>query len=295
MARWSAMERLGTCSRRTCLPTSSGYAPESSWTMCRVGRCAFRSPPARNPSMGSPRWRPPARCETRRAPRSSSSSAALKGVGAAIDRGALTRGASASDCGHRTMRAAIEWSEALLSDAEGVLFRRLGVFVGSFDLPAAESVASGAGLAPEQVVPLLQRLVERSLVQFERGTGRYRLLETVRELALERVAQAGENESVRDAHAGHYCNLTWQRFPVMLTDTPTPVNPPDHLIDLGTPVRRPGARPTSRRARPRPAMPRRASPTPNARSTSLAVRGRWDGSASSLWLCSIWPRRGFGW
>jgi predicted ATPase len=134
---------------------------------------------------------------------------------------------------HQTMRAAIEWSEALLSDAERVLFRRLGVFVGGFDLPAAESVGSGAGLEREQVVPLLQRLVERSLVQFERSTGRYRLLETLRVHALDRLAEAGAVESVRDVHASHYCNLAWHRFPVMLGDTPTPVNPPEHLIDLG--------------------------------------------------------------
>jgi non-specific serine/threonine protein kinase len=134
---------------------------------------------------------------------------------------------------HRTMRAAIEWSEALLSDAERVVFRRLGVFVGGFDLPAAESVASGAGLEREQVVPLLQRLVERSLVQFERATGRYRLLETLREHALDRLAEAGEVELVRDAHASHYCNVAWQRFPLMLADSPAPLNPPEHLIDLG--------------------------------------------------------------
>jgi non-specific serine/threonine protein kinase len=134
---------------------------------------------------------------------------------------------------HRTMRAAIEWSEALLSDTERVLFRRLGVFVGGFDLQAAESVARGAGFEGDQVVPLLQRLVERSLVQFERSTGRYRLLETLREQALDRLTEAGDLEDVRDAHASHCSNLAWQRFPLMLADTPTPLNRPEHLIDLG--------------------------------------------------------------
>jgi predicted ATPase len=109
------------------------------------------------------------------------------------------------------------------------------VFVGGFDLRAAEAVASGSGLRPEEVVPLLRRLVERSLVQLERGkgSGRYRLLETLREHALERLAEAGETESVRDAHARHYCDLTWRRFQLMLADTPTALNTPDLLVELG--------------------------------------------------------------
>src|SRR5215510_10509550 len=152
---------------------------------------------------------------------------------------------------HRSIRAAVEWSEALLPDAERILYRRLGVFVGGFHLEAVEAVASGPDLPSEEVAPLLRRLVERSLVQFERdeGHGRYRLLETLREHALERLAQAGEVQAVRDAHARYFAETAWRTFQRVFDDDSTvPVMPKlvqelgnyraalEHTLSTGSPI-----------------------------------------------------------
>ena len=136
---------------------------------------------------------------------------------------------------HHSIRAAVEWSEALLSDAERVLYRRLGVFVGGFHLEAAEAVASGPDLPSEEVMPLLRRLVEQSLVQFERdeGHGRYRLLETLREHALERLAQADEVRALRDAHARYFADLTWRTHQRLFNDDSTIPVMPKLVQELG--------------------------------------------------------------
>ncbi len=85
----------------------------------------------------------------------------------------------------QTMRATLDWSHALLSEAERVLFRRLAVFAGGWDLEAAEAVCSGAGVMPATVLDLLDRLVEKSLVLVDAtGTAaRYRFLEPIRQYA----------------------------------------------------------------------------------------------------------------
>jgi non-specific serine/threonine protein kinase len=110
---------------------------------------------------------------------------------------------------HRTMRAAIEWSEALLSDAERRLFRRLSVFAGDFDVDAAEVVAAAPDLPVAEVLPLLRRLIERSLVLLLRNDEgeRYHLLESLREFGRERLEAAGEAEALAIAHARHYTGL----------------------------------------------------------------------------------------
>src|SRR3979411_2342542 len=99
---------------------------------------------------------------------------------------------------HRTMRAALEWSEALLSEHEQQLFRRLSVFGGEFDMEAAEAVVTDPDLPAAEVLPLLRRLVERSLVMLVRDdTGeRYRLLESLREFGRERLGAAGGGGSL---------------------------------------------------------------------------------------------------
>jgi predicted ATPase/DNA-binding CsgD family transcriptional regulator len=114
---------------------------------------------------------------------------------------------------HQSLRATVEWSEALLTEPERTLFRRLGVFVGGFDLAAAEAVAGGPELPVEEVLPLLRRLVERSLVQFEQrqDMARYRLLETLCEHAVQRLVDADEAQWVRDAHATHFTAIAWQQ------------------------------------------------------------------------------------
>jgi predicted ATPase/DNA-binding CsgD family transcriptional regulator len=107
---------------------------------------------------------------------------------------------------HRTLRAAIEWSEELLAPTERRVFHRLGVFVGGFDLAAAEAVAADDELPREQVTPVLRRLVERSMVMLDREAGqeRYRLLDTLRDFAVERLVAERDAERTRSAHAEHF-------------------------------------------------------------------------------------------
>ncbi len=103
---------------------------------------------------------------------------------------------------HQALRATLEWSHDLLDDEERVVFRRLAVFCGGFTLTAAEQVAAGYGIGPEHVLGLLTRLADKSLLRVNHGDSgaRYYLLATVREYALERLAEASEEEAARHAH-----------------------------------------------------------------------------------------------
>ncbi len=98
---------------------------------------------------------------------------------------------------HQTLRAALDWSYNLLTEPERTLLRRLAVFAGGFSLDAAEAVCVGSDLDVAQVLDLLTRLVDKSLVLFEEhnGEGRYLLLETVRQYALDRLLEAGEHDA----------------------------------------------------------------------------------------------------
>lgn len=111
----------------------------------------------------------------------------------------LTAGARTATARHRTLRASVEWSHALLDEPERVLLRRLGVFVGGFTAEAAEEVARIPPLDRASVLDVLTRLVDRSLVQLDRS-GRYRLLETIRAFALDRLRGAGEDRAIADRH-----------------------------------------------------------------------------------------------
>ena len=103
---------------------------------------------------------------------------------------------------HQTLRASVDWSHDLLGDAERTLLRRLSVFAGGFTLDVAEAVCAGDSLAPVVILDLLTSLVDKSLVVAEERPGavRYRLLETVRQYALERLLDAAEAEGMRDCH-----------------------------------------------------------------------------------------------
>ncbi|GAA2077275.1 hypothetical protein GCM10009801_33280 [Streptomyces albiaxialis] len=108
----------------------------------------------------------------------------------------------------RTLRAAIDWSWETLDDAERAVLRRLAVHADGCTLRAAEEVCAGDGVPEEDVLALLARLVDRSLVVPVDGgpevPRRYRLLETIAAYGLERLAEAGETERVRDRHARCY-------------------------------------------------------------------------------------------
>lgn len=104
----------------------------------------------------------------------------------------------------QTLSAALEWSHDLLSADQRMLLRRLAVFAGSFALEAAEAVCAGTDLEPVHIADLLARLVEKSLVIAEDGSSRerrYRLLETVRMYARERLRETGESSQLIELHA----------------------------------------------------------------------------------------------
>ena len=104
----------------------------------------------------------------------------------------LVRGPRGAAARQRTLEASIAWSHDLLDEADRVVFRRLAVFSGGFTLDAAGGDVLGA----------LGRLVDKSLVSA--GDGRFRLLETIREYAAARLAEAGEADAVRDSHLDHF-------------------------------------------------------------------------------------------
>lgn len=115
----------------------------------------------------------------------------------------LTAGARAVLRRHQTLRAALEWSHALLSDGERVVFRRLGVFAGGFTIEAAQALAEDDMIDGWDVLEQLGGLVDKSLVVADDGNvPRYRLLETSRLYALERLAEAGETDPWLRRHAG---------------------------------------------------------------------------------------------
>jgi predicted ATPase/DNA-binding CsgD family transcriptional regulator len=120
----------------------------------------------------------------------------------------LAGGARTAVRRQQTLRASIDWSHTMLTEPERILFRRLAVFMGGFDLDAADSVGADAGVEHFQLVDLLGLLVDKSLVVAEevQNAMRYRLLETVRQYGLEKLAESGEAETVRNRHRDHYTN-----------------------------------------------------------------------------------------
>lgn len=129
----------------------------------------------------------------------------------------LTAGSRTAIPRHQTLRATIDWSYELLTEPERILFRRLAVFAGGFSLDAAETVSSHGELRQNDVLDSLGRLVDKSLVIVERRSPatetRYRLLETIRQYALERLVEVGEAPSVRDRHLDYYLTLAEKSEP----------------------------------------------------------------------------------
>ena len=118
----------------------------------------------------------------------------------------LTGGARTAVRRQQTLRASVDWSHALLTEPERVLFRRLAVFMGGFDLDAAQAVGGSTEAERYQLLDVLSLLVDKSLVVAEDGGGamRYRLLETVRQYALEKLGESGEADDVRSRHCDHF-------------------------------------------------------------------------------------------
>ena len=119
----------------------------------------------------------------------------------------LTRGRADAARRHQTLQATVEWSYALLGQADRRVFDCLGVFPASFDADAAVAVADAAGLPRWDVLDGLTELVGKSLIVQEEGpdqASRYRLLETMRAYAGQQLAAAGEPDRLHRAHAEHY-------------------------------------------------------------------------------------------
>jgi predicted ATPase/DNA-binding CsgD family transcriptional regulator len=117
----------------------------------------------------------------------------------------------------QTLLAAVEWSYALLSEPERAVLRRLSVFAGGWTFDAAEEVVAGNNVQRYAVLDLLAQLVNKSLVVTEQheGASRYRLLETIRQFASERLDDAGESRSTRDRHLRYLVGLAERAEPLM--------------------------------------------------------------------------------
>src|ERR1700729_76528 len=117
----------------------------------------------------------------------------------------LTSGSRTALPRHKTLRAVVDWSWELLTDAEQTVLRRLSVFSGGAGLEAAERVCAGHGVEPEQVLELLTALAEKSLLLTDGdGAPRYRMLDTIKEYAGDRLAEAGESDLARHAHLAYF-------------------------------------------------------------------------------------------
>jgi predicted ATPase/class 3 adenylate cyclase len=135
----------------------------------------------------------------------------------------LTGGSRTALERHQTLQAAVDWSYDLLTGPERALFARLSVFAGGWTLEATEAVGAdsddpaGGGIEPDGVLDLLTRLVDKSLVVAEEqpdGSARYRLLETLRQYAEQKLAATGgEAGAARRRHAAHYLALAERAEP----------------------------------------------------------------------------------
>ncbi len=120
----------------------------------------------------------------------------------------LTRGGRTVGARHQTLQGAIDWSYELLTPGERDVFDALGVFAGEFDLP---SVAAVAGLDEFDALDVVEQLAAKSMVEADPWRNRYRLLETLRQYAWDRLVTSGRLISARDAHAARYLALAGEQ------------------------------------------------------------------------------------
>lgn len=132
----------------------------------------------------------------------------------------LTGGARDLPNRQKTLRATIDWSYELLDEPCRELFRTLAVFVGGFTLEAVEAVCAGEIFAEREILDGIESLVDKSLVFLEEratadsdGEPRFHLLETIREFALEQLAESGEKDAVRNRHAAYLLELAERAEP----------------------------------------------------------------------------------
>ncbi|RAG83195.1 LuxR family transcriptional regulator [Streptacidiphilus pinicola] len=130
----------------------------------------------------------------------------------------LTGGRRTARSRHQTLRAAIDWSYDLCTPRERLLWARLSVFAGSFDIPAVEEVCTGGELARARFLEPLIGLVDKSVVQRTGPDGcRYRLLDTIREYGAERLAEQEDADAVHARHFEHFRELGRRFWDELLT------------------------------------------------------------------------------
>jgi predicted ATPase/DNA-binding CsgD family transcriptional regulator/Tfp pilus assembly protein PilF len=144
----------------------------------------------------------------------------------------LTSGGRTAPPRHQTLEAALDWSYALLAETERRLLQRLSVFAGGWTLDAAEAVGAGTaggageGVEAGEVLDILSRLVDKSLVVVDKSDGdvRYRLLETIRQYAHTKLAQSGGADGARDRHLSYFAGWAGRAEPHLTN--------PDQLVWL---------------------------------------------------------------
>jgi predicted ATPase len=124
--------------------------------------------------------------------------------------GLLPQQARRADGAQRSLRATVEWSDALLTEDERRLLRRMAVFAGRFDLRAIKEVCAIDGQTAAQIADLTARLVEKSLLSKLGDSGGYQLLETIRQYSIDQLTTVGEIDAVRDRHARFYLGVALQ-------------------------------------------------------------------------------------
>jgi predicted ATPase/DNA-binding winged helix-turn-helix (wHTH) protein len=121
----------------------------------------------------------------------------------------LTDGSRTALPRHRTLRSMLDWSYDLLTEPEQAMLRRLAVFVGGWTLASAEQVCTGDGIDASDVIEQMTSLVDKSLVVTDEQAGatRYRMLETIRQYALDRLRDSGEESQWRGSHLAYFVAL----------------------------------------------------------------------------------------
>jgi predicted ATPase len=130
--------------------------------------------------------------------------------------GLLPQATRRADGAQRSLRATVEWSDALLTEEERHLLRRMAVFAGGFDLAAIQEVCGTEGQSSAELANLTARLVEKSLV-LKHDSGRYQLLETIRQYAAEQLGAGGEIDAIGERHARYYFDVALRESAATVT------------------------------------------------------------------------------
>ena len=138
--------------------------------------------------------------------------------------GLLTGGLRGAPARQRTLEASLDWSYDLLDDVQRLALARLSVFAGSFELDAAEAVVGGEGIDGDDVLDLVAGLAEQSLLQVAHRQGRahYRLLETIRMYARQRLSELDDPARVRDRHLAFHVQLAGRAHAGLTGGQPEP-------------------------------------------------------------------------